>query len=75
MERRATWRALAVTYAVVAGIQLYLAIVMGVVWAWVLTVVGAMIAVGCAIAAARRPDRVESASRPDVAEDPLRTTL
>jgi hypothetical protein len=37
MQHQATWRALAVTYAVVAAIQLYLAVSMGVTWAWVLT--------------------------------------
>ena len=40
---QATWRALAVTYAVIAGMQVYLAISMNATWAW---------ALGCAFALA-----------------------
>ncbi|MBE8519461.1 hypothetical protein ILP97_18450 [Amycolatopsis sp. H6(2020)] len=46
MQRQATWRALAVTYAVIAGIQVYLAISMNATWAWALGAVFALAAVG-----------------------------
>lgn len=62
MERQATWRALAATYAVVATMQVYLAVSMEAVWAWAL-------ATACAIAtisfwsaawrARRRPASIE----------------
>jgi hypothetical protein len=46
MQRQATWRALAVTYAVVAGLQVYLAISMNAAWALVLGAVFALAAAG-----------------------------
>ncbi|MFJ9781045.1 hypothetical protein ACIRSS_15760 [Amycolatopsis sp. NPDC101161] len=60
MQRQATWRALAATYAVIAGMQVYLAISMNAAWAWALGVVFALAAVGSGFAAwrARRPPAV-----------------
>jgi len=53
MQRQATWRALAVTYAVVAGMQIYLAVSMDAAWAWVLGAVFTLAAVGFGFAAWR----------------------
>lgn len=53
MQRQATWRALAVTYAVVAGMQVWLAISMNVAWAWVVGAVFAVAAAGLGVAALR----------------------
>jgi hypothetical protein len=53
MQRQATWRALAITYAVVAGIQVYLAISMNATWEWALGAVFALTAVGFGFAAWR----------------------
>lgn len=50
MQRQATWRSLAVTYAVVAGIQVYLAASTNAAWAWTLGVVFAFAAVGSGFA-------------------------
>lgn len=57
MHCQATWRALAVTYAVVAGMQVYLAISMNTAWAWELGAVFALAAAGFGFAVwrARRP--------------------
>lgn len=51
MQLQATWRALAVTYGVIAGIQLYLAITTGAFWAWVLATVCTAAVVGLGVAA------------------------
>jgi hypothetical protein len=48
------WRGLAVTYAVVAAAQAYLAVTTGVAWAAALTVVFLTAALACAFAAWRR---------------------
>jgi len=53
MQRQATWRALAVTYAVVAGMQFYLAVSMNAAWAWVLGAVFVLAAAGFGFAAWR----------------------
>ncbi|WP_284747737.1 hypothetical protein [Amycolatopsis sp. RTGN1] len=81
MERQATWRALAVTYGVVAVIQLYLAIVMNATWAGVLATVCGAAAVSFMIAAGRRripePDdgaAVQHAGRPAVTSTPPSAT-
>ncbi|WP_328615949.1 hypothetical protein OHS18_03885 [Amycolatopsis sp. NBC_00355] len=47
------WRGLAVTYAVVAVIQVYLAVTTGVVWAVALAAVFLLVAVACGLAAWR----------------------
>src|SRR5436305_9354682 len=48
-----TWRGLAATYAAAAGVQLYIAVTSGVVWAVVLSAGSALVAVACGIAAWR----------------------
>ncbi|RSD16298.1 hypothetical protein [Amycolatopsis eburnea] len=53
MQLKATWRALTVTYAVVAGMQVYLAISMDAGWASVLGAVFTLAAVGSGFAARR----------------------
>ncbi|QKV78057.1 hypothetical protein [Amycolatopsis sp. Hca4] len=53
MQRQATWRALAVTYAIVAGMQTYLAISMDAAWARTLGAVFTFAAVGSGFAAWR----------------------
>jgi hypothetical protein len=53
MQRQARWRALAVTYAIVAGMQVYLAISMNAAWTWVLGDVFAVAAAGFGFAAQR----------------------
>jgi hypothetical protein len=51
------WRGLAVTYAVIAAIQAYLAATTGVAWAAVLAVLFLVVAVACGFAARRPRDR------------------
>jgi hypothetical protein len=69
MQCRATWRALAVTYGAVASTQLYLAIAMGVFWAWALAVVCAAVAVAFgAVAVCCSGADVEDAELPDPCE-------
>lgn len=53
MQRQAPWRALAVTYAVVAGMQVYLAASTNAAWALALGAVFALAAVGFGFAAWR----------------------
>jgi hypothetical protein len=53
MQRQATWRALAVTYAVVAGMQVYLATSMNATWAWALGAAFGLAAGGFGFAAWR----------------------
>jgi hypothetical protein len=53
MQRQATWRALAITYAVVAGMQVFLAVSMNAAWAWALGAAFALSAVGFGFAAWR----------------------
>jgi hypothetical protein len=53
MQRQATWRSLAVTYAVVAGMQVYLAASTNAAWAWTLGIVFAFAAAGSGFAAWR----------------------
>ncbi|MCR6483031.1 hypothetical protein M8542_09390 [Amycolatopsis sp. OK19-0408] len=75
MHREATWRALAVTYAIVAGIQLYLALTMHVRWAWEIAVACAAAAGGCTIAAVRHARSAGRLPAPDPAEDRVRAEL
>ncbi|VVJ18358.1 Uncharacterised protein [Amycolatopsis camponoti] len=52
MPHQGTWRALAATYGIVAGIQLYLAFDTSARWAWVLAAAGALTAAGFGAASA-----------------------
>ena len=56
-----TWRGLAATYAAVAGIQLYIAVTSGVMWAVVLSAASALVAVACGIAAWRTYGKTRTA--------------
>lgn len=54
MHDRHIWRSLALTYAVVAIIQLYLALSMGATWAGVLAVLWLLAALGSGVIALRQ---------------------
>ena len=58
-----TWRGLAATYAVVAGVQLYIAATSGAVWAVVLSAALGLVAVACGIAAWRLNGTMREAGR------------
>jgi hypothetical protein len=67
MQRQATWRALAVTYAVVAGMQVYLAVSMNAAWAWALGALFALAAVGFGFATWRARRLPADAELPEAA--------
>jgi hypothetical protein len=74
MQYQATWRALAATYAVVAAIQLYLAVSMAVTWAWVLTALCGAAAAGFGAAGYPKWSRFR-ADEPTTPEDDFALTL
>ncbi|MFI5558538.1 hypothetical protein ACIA2T_04600 [Amycolatopsis japonica] len=74
MHDQRTWRGLAVTYAVAAIVQLYLALSMGATWAGVLAVLWLLAALGSGVIALRQGhhDQDEDADLDELTEGGLR---
>ena len=60
---RDSWHGLAATYAIIAGIQLYIAVTSGVVWAVMLSAAAGLAAAACGTAAWRATGETRQAGR------------